>query len=289
MPIKILTDTGADLPKEYIEKYEIDKLPLVVTKEDKEYLDGVDITPKQLYDGMRNGISYKTAQISLNNFITKFTEYGENKNSVIYICFSSGLSGTYETSLLAKQTVLEQYPDLDLEIIDSRAATGGQGLIVEKAGRLVKEGKTKEEIIKVINFYVENMEHLFTVDDMEYLYRGGRISKSTAFVGGLLNIKPVLEVNNEGKLVALDKVRGKQKALKRMLDIMEERAQDTNLKTQTIGICHGDSLEEAEKFKKMIEDRFGTQRFIIDFVGCAIGAHTGPGIITLFFLRKNME
>lgn len=289
MVIKILTDTGCDLPKEYIDKYEIDVLPLVVTREEKEYQDGIDITPKELYDGMRGGTIYKTAQISLNNFIRKFTEYAKNKDTVIYICFSSGLSGTYETALLAKQTVLEEHPDLDLEIIDSKAATGGQGLIVEKAGRIAKEGKSKEEIIETINFYVDNMEHIFIVDDMEYLFRGGRISKTTALVGGLLNIKPILEINEEGKLVAIDKARGKQKALKRMLDIMEERSNGANLKVQTIGISHGDSLREAEKFKKIIEERFGPDKFIIDFVGCAIGAHTGPGIITLFFLKKDME
>lgn len=288
MAIKILSDSACDLPKEIIEEYNIDILPIIVIKDDKEYLDNVSITPEKVYEDMRNGEMYKTAQIPPQAFSNKFLEYAKSGDSVIYIAFSSGLSGTYQTSLFVKEAILEDYPNFDLSIVDTKAASGGFGLIVLQAAKLAKEGKSKEEILKAVEFYKENIEHIFTVDDIEYLFRGGRVTRVQAFVGGLLNIKPVLHVA-DGKLIPLEKVRGRQKVFKCMMDLMEERTKEANLKEQLIVITHGDDLEGALRLKELITERFGAETFIINTIGASIGAHSGPGTIALFFLRENYK
>jgi len=288
MTIKILSDSACDLPNNIIEEYGIDILPILVIKDDEEYLDNLTIKPEKVYEDMRNGVIYKTAQIPPKAFSDKFLEYAKNGDSVIYIAFSSGLSGTYQTSLFIRETMIEEYPNLDLDIIDTKAASGGFGLIVLQAAKMAKEGKTKEEILNAINFYKENIEHIFTVDDIEYLFRGGRVTRVQAFVGGLLNIKPILHVA-DGKLIPLEKVRGRHKVFKCMLDLMEERTAKANLKEQIISITHGDDLEGAMKLKELIVERFGAETFIINTIGSAIGAHSGPGTISLFFLRENFK
>lgn len=285
MAVKILSDSACDLPESLIKEYNIEILPIVVIKDDKEYLDNITIKPEEVYEGMRNGDIYKTAQIPPHLFNEKFLEYANNGDSVIYIAFSSGLSGTYQTSLFVKESILEQYPEFDLDIIDSKAATSGFGLMVLKAAQMAKEGKTKEDIIHMLEFYTAHMEHIFTVDDIEYLFRGGRVSRTQAFVGGLLNIKPVLNVE-EGKLVPLEKIRGKNKVLKTMMNIMEERSKDGDLRNQTVGISHGDDIESALKLKDMIAESYGTTNFIINTIGASIGAHSGPGTLAITFLNK---
>lgn len=288
MGVRILSDSACDLPKNILEEYNIDIVPIVVIKDDKEYFDGETITPQEVYDGMREGIVYKTAQIPPNIFNDKFEEYAKNDEDIIYIAFSSGLSGTYQTSVFVKEQIQEKYPNFKLEIIDTKAASGGFGLIVYYAAKMVKEGKSKEEVLKAIEFYRDHMESIFTVDDIEYLFRGGRVSRTQAFLGGLLNIKPILDVE-DGKLVPIEKVRGKNKVFKAMLDLMEERAKDANLKEQTICITHGDNLEGTLKLKELITEKFGSETFLLNTIGAAIGAHSGPGTIALFFLNKNYK
>ncbi len=289
MALKIITDSGCDLPENIIKEYDIHVFPIIVIDDDKEYLDNQTIKPKTLYDNMRNGKHYRTAQIPPKAFEEKFEEIAKNGESVIYIAFSSGLSATYQSAVLTRNTLMEKYPDLDLTIVDSKSASLGFGLIVYEAAKMAKAGKSKEEILKMLDFYIENMDHVFTVDDLEYLYRGGRVTKSQAFFGGLLSIKPILDVTEEGKLRPIEKVRGKGKVLKRMLELMDERAKEADLSREVIGISHGDDLENALKLKKMIEEKYGPKEFVINSIGCAIGAHVGPGTISLFFMDKNYE
>ena len=289
MSVKILSDSACDLPEEIIEEYKIEILPIVVIKDDEEYLDKVTIDPKKMYDDMRNGKVYKTAQISLSMFEEKFDEFAKKEESVIYIAFSSGLSGTYQTSVMVRDSLKEKYPNIDIDIIDSRSASVGFGLLVEKAARMANSGKSKEEILKMLNFYVEHIEHIFTVDNIEYLFRGGRVSRTQAFVGGLLNIKPILDMPKDGTLQPREKVRGHAKVLKRMIEIMDERGKDADLKNQTIGINHGDDIEGAMKLKSMIEEKYGCTKFVINIIGCAIGAHSGPGTLSIFFLNEKYE
>lgn len=288
MGVKILTDSASDLPKKLLEEYDIDMLPLMVIKDSEEYYDGVTISPKTVYDGMRAGVVYRTAQISPSSFYEKFEEYARNKERVIYLAFSSQLSGTYQAAVFVKEQIKEQFPDFDLTIVDTKSASLGFGLTVLKAAELAKAGKTKEEILRIVDFYLDNMEHIFTVDNLEYLLRGGRVTKAQAFLGGLLNIKPILKVE-DGKLIPIEKVRGKNRVYRTMLDLMEDLTKGEDLAKQLIAISHADDMENASKLKEMIQERFGAKDFLIGDIGATIGAHVGPGTLSIFFLRKNFQ
>ncbi|HDR7659954.1 MULTISPECIES: DegV family protein [Bacillus] len=284
MGVKIITDSAADLPVQLLQAYDIDLIPLRVYDEaETEYLDGVTLESVTLLQNMREGAVYRTSLPSLETFQEKFISYAKEGNPCIYLAFSSELSGTYQSSVVIKEEVKETYADLDLEIIDTKCASLGQGLVVLEAAKMAKDGASKEDILKRVDFLMNHMEHIFTVADLQYLVKGGRLSKVAGFIGGLLNIKPILNVE-EGKLVPLEKVRGKKKVLGRIVDIMEERGKD--LKGQTIAMTHGDDLETAEALKRLITERFGCEVFIVNTIGAAIGAHTGPGALTLFFLNE---
>ena len=278
-----MTDSGSDLSMEMIKELDIIYAPLTVHLDEKEYLDNIDMLPNRLYDEMREGKVPTTSQVSPKLFTDIFKDIAKNNESCIYIAFSSQLSGTYQTSVMVKNQVLEESPNLDLEIIDSKCASLGQGLAVYKAAKMAKEGKSKEEILKAIDFYIKHIEHIFTVDDLEYLFRGGRVSKTAAFLGGILNIKPLLDVE-DGKLIPREKIRGRKKVLKRMIEIMGERG--VNLENQSVFISHSDDLEGAMKLKELMEEEYGIKDFIINSIGCAIGAHVGPGTLSIFFLNE---
>ncbi|MBS4539083.1 DegV family protein [Clostridium sp. D2Q-11] len=283
MRVKIITDSACDLPKEIIKKYDIEVMPLMVILNEKEYEDGVDIEAENLYKRMREGAAPKTAQASPGKIKEVFTKYAKENRECVYVGFSSELSGTFNTSVIMKEEVLEEYPDFKIEVFDSKAASMGFGLIVHKAGQLAEEGKSIEEILEAVDFYSKHMEHIFTVDSLEYLYRGGRVSKTKAFVGGLLNIKPILDVE-DGKLIPIEKVRGRNKVVKRMIEIMKERGKD--LENQVVGISHGDDIEVAMQAKELMETNFGVKNFIVSMIGSSVGSHSGPGTLAIFFLNK---
>lgn len=283
LSIQILADSGCDLPLSYFTNNNLTFIPLSVHLEGQEFEDGVTVQSQTIYDAMRNGLTPKTSQASPELFLKTFTSLAEKQLDAIYIAFSSELSGTYQTAVMIKKQVCEEYPDFNLEIIDSKCASLGYGLVVKKAVELAQTGASKEDIINNIKFNCQHMEHLFTVENLEYLARGGRISKTSAFVGGLLNIRPLLHVD-EGKLVPLEKLRGKKKLIKRTLEIMKERG--VQLDKQVIGISHGDDLESANEWKLAIQQEFGATDFEIELIGSAIGSHAGPGTIAIFFLNN---
>ncbi|MDQ0483461.1 DegV family protein [Guptibacillus hwajinpoensis] len=284
MNVKIITDSASDLPDELITKYDIDIMPLVVIMGNDEFYDREDIQAKELYKALREGEMAKTSQIPPARMKETFVKYAEKGQPFIYIALSSGISGTYQSASIIKDEVQEEFPNVQMEVIDSKAASLGYGLMAISAAELASNGKTADEIKQHLSTtYLTHMEHIFTVDDLEFLQRGGRVSRASAFVGGMLKIKPVLHVE-DGKLVPIEKIRGKNKVVKRMVDIMKERG--VNLQSQLIGITHGDDLESAEKLKSAIQEAFGSERFVIHEVGATIGSHSGPGTLALFFLNK---
>ncbi|MDD3766053.1 MAG: DegV family protein [Eubacteriales bacterium] len=282
MALHIITDCGADLPPEIITKYGVEVISMMVYLDDKEYIDGVDITPKEVYEKMRSGARSRTAQIMPDAFFNIFEKHAKNNDSVIYIGFSSGLSGTFNSANIAKTEILEKYPDFDLSIIDSKCASLGLGLVVYIALQMKENGASKDEIVKAAEYHSTHMEHIFTVDDLEYLYRGGRVSKTSAFVGGLLGIKPVLHVDDAGKLAPIAKVKGRQNALKKTAQILMERC--PKLENQLVGISHGDDFEGVESVKNYLKEAAGCENFLVSYVGCTIGAHSGPGTLAIFAL-----
>ncbi|MDO6657561.1 DegV family protein [Anaerobacillus sp. 1_MG-2023] len=284
MTVKIITDSASDLPEDLARKHDIDIMPLMVIIGDQEYYDREEIQAKELYKTLREGTMAKTSQIPPARIRETFTKYAKMGQPFIYIALSSGISGTYQSAAIIKNEVQEEYPDVQMEVIDSKAASLGYGLMAIHAAELAEKGEGFEQISESLNSkYLTHMEHIFTVDDLEFLQRGGRVSKASAFFGGMLKIKPVLHVE-DGKLVPIEKIRGKNKVTKRMVEIMQERG--VNLQSQLIGISHGDDLESAEKLKSAIQDTYGSEHFVIHEVGATIGSHSGPGTLALFFLNK---
>lgn len=283
LKVKILADSACDLTKEYYDQYNIDMVPLTVHLGEEEYKDGVEISPKKIYDAMREGATTKTSQVSPHTFKSIFTSYAESNQPLVYLAFSSELSGTYQTAKMMEQEIKEKFPNAPLHVIDTKCASIGYGLVILRAAQLAQEGGTADEIIDLATYHAQHMEHIFTVDDLEYLYRGGRVSRTAAFVGSLLRIKPLLHVE-DGKLIPIEKIRGSKRVLNRMVEVMEERG--TDFTNQVIGISHGDDLETAEKLATIIKDKFAVKDVIIEMVGSVIGAHSGPGTIALFFLNK---
>lgn len=283
MGVKILADSACDLPLEFYQENNVALIPLKVLIDEKEYEDLRTIKPIEVYDSIRAGNHPKTSQPSQLEFQKAFVELAKNNQQGVYIAFSSQLSGTYQTAVMVYDQVKEEYPNLDLTIIDTKCASLGVGLCVREAARLANNDASKDEIVRDIQFRSSHMEHLFTVEDLDYLAKGGRLSKASAFLGGLLNIKPLLNVE-DGKLVPIEKIRGKKKLLNRIIEVMKERG--TNFESQVIGISHADDLATANEMKEKFLQEFNPQEVVITSVGAAIGSHTGPGTIAIFFMNK---
>lgn len=281
--MRIFADSGSDLPKSFFDENDVTLIPLRVLIDDKEGDDVLEIDSKEVFDAIRNGKHPKTSQASPEKFLSTWKELAESGEDGLYIAFSSELSGTYNTGVMMKDQVKEGNPNMNLVLIDSRCASLGCGLLVKEAVRLRDAGDDVRTIERKIRDMAAHMEHLFTVEDLDYLAKGGRVSKASAFIGGLLNIKPLLHVEG-GKLVPIEKHRGRKKVLRRMLELIEERGAE--LSKQTIAISHGDDESTALEMKALIEEKFQPKDVVIHMIGSAIGSHAGPGTIAIFFLNK---
>ncbi len=287
----IITDSTADLPLEIIEKLNIDVIPMAFDMGDKNYThypDEREIKIHDFYDRLKNGENSVTTQINYFTYKESFDTFLKDGKDILYIAFSSGLSGTYNSSQLVIKELKEEYPERKIVSVDSLSASIGEGLLVYNAVMKKEEGMTIEELVKWIEEHRNNMCHWFTVEDLHHLKRGGRISSVEAIIGTTLKIKPVLSVDDEGKLVNVTKVRGDKKSLEKLLDKMIEDG--TNLKDQTIIIGHGDSLERAEYLADLIREKELVNDIIINTIGPIIGTHTGQGMIGLTFIgNKNLK
>ena len=281
--MRIFADSACDLPKSFFEENDVTLLPLHVLIDDNDYEDLVTIEAKEVYEAIRNGKHPKTSQVSPELFLNKWKELAEIGEDGLYIAFSSELSGTYNTAIMMKDQVKETNPRMNLVIIDSKCASLGYGLLVKEAVRLRNTGDDVRTIERKIRSMAAHMEHLFTVEDLDYLAKGGRVSKTSAFIGGLLNIKPLLHVEG-GKLVPVEKHRGRKKVLRRMVDLMAERGEQ--LSEQNIAISHADDESIALELKALVEELFSPKNMEIHMIGPTIGSHTGPGTIGIYFLNK---
>ncbi|WKY48520.1 DegV family protein [Eubacteriaceae bacterium ES3] len=284
MKIKILTDSACDILKEDQENLDIEIIPVYVTQEDETYRDGIDITPEEVYEQMRQGTVFKTSQIPYGDFVKRFEELILEKQPFIYLAFSSGLSGTYQAAALAERDLKEKYPEAVFKVFDTRAVCYGLGLIAYAVALAASKGETMDQLTKRIEYYSQHIRHVFTVTDLSYLYRGGRLNKSTAIIGNMLHINPLLEVSETGELKQIDKVRGDKKLLKEMVDYLEQNGDD--FEHQTIGISHADNPKLLEGFVKMAGKRLNTDKFKIVTLGATVGTHSGPGTLAVFFFDE---
>ena len=288
MDFEIVTDSCCNLLEDMIDDFGIHVLPLtfMVDGEDEvyqSYLKGERTDLKQFYTMMREGKVFKTSLPNLAESEALFRELLGSGRDVLYIAFSSGLSGTYQALSLMAAQLQEEFPERRIHVVDSLAASGGQGLLVWYA---VQHARAGESIDQVRDWLEENKLHLahwFTVDDLMFLFRGGRVSKTAAWAGTLLNIKPVLHVDDEGHLIPMEKVRGRKKSLNALIDHMEKSA-NKPISDQMVFITHGDCIEDAEYVAAKTKERFGVKEVVINYVDPVIGAHSGPGTMALFFL-----
>lgn len=281
--MKIFTDSACDLPKGYYEEHQVSLFPLRVHLNGQEYDDVYGIEPAEIYKAIAAGAQPKTSQVSPEAFYKAFEEVAKNNEEAVYIAFSSPLSGTCQTAMMVRNELLETYPEMKLAIIDTKCASLGQGFVVKEAAKLRDEGKSFEQVVEQTTSYAATVEHLFTVADLDYLAKGGRVSKTSAFVGGLLNIKPILNVEG-GKLVPLEKIRGHKKAINRMIDIMAERGGDFSQKV--VGISHSNDEQLLADVTKVIEERLQPKAIDVTNIGAVIGSHVGSGTIAIFFTNK---
>lgn len=281
--MKIFVDSACDLPLAYLNDKGVKMLPLSVIVEDKEFVDQFEITNEQIYDYIRAGKHPSTTQTPLEKFDQAFREAAEAGESGIYIGLSSALSGTYQAAILAYGQVKEDYPDLDIRLIDSKNASMGIALLIREAIDMAEHGFDIDEIEDRIRFLVDHVVSLFTVQDLDYLAAGGRLSKSSAFFGGLLNIQPLLEVK-DGKLEGVEKLRGRKKVLNRMIERLVQEAD--HIEEQTVLIIHTNEYDTVAWMREQIEQQ-AQPKEILDYpIGAVIGAHTGLGTIGVFYFNK---
>ncbi len=287
MSYTIITDSAANLTDEFIEQHDLDIISLMFRVDDQEfysYQKGVKTNNKKYYDMLREGKVITTALISYKTCSDMFEKALSQGNDVFYIGFSSGLSGSYNVSCLVADELREKYPDRKIYAIDSLCASLGQGLLVYYALKKQQEGMEIDELYKWIEDFKFNICHWFSVDDLMFLKRGGRISSTTAIAGTILGIKPVLHVDNAGKLVNVSKVRGRKAALEAVVKEAEKTIIDPQ--DQVIFISHGDCIDDANYVADLVRKRLGIDDIMINYVDPVIGAHSGPGTIALFFVGK---
>ena len=281
----IVTDTTTDLPREYVEKHHLYMMSLPYTLEGTSYTWENPMPVNEFYDKMRAGSLPTTSQANPEEAATLYESIlKENDVDILHIAFSSGLSGSFNSCRIAAADVCGKYPDRRIVVVDSLAATLGQGLLVYKAVQLKEAGKNLDEIAVWLEKNKYHLVHNFTVDDLFHLHRGGRLSKTAAIVGTMINLKPVLHVDDEGHLVMLSKVRGRKKSLIGLVDCMEKQLGDWKDKNDIIFISHGDCPEDAQFVADLIKECFGYENFMIDYIGATIGAHSGPGTVALFYM-----
>lgn len=289
MAYVLFTDSCCDLPLHYYEENEIKVVPLSCLIGNDTFEDRM-VTDEQFhtfYQRVRGGEMPSTTQVNADQFINMFEPALAQGNDVLYVGFSSALSGTFNSARLAREELSEKYPDRKIISLDSACASMGQGLLLYQANLLKKQGKSIDEVAEWIEQNKLNLHHWFTVDDLHHLHRGGRVSGAAAVVGTLIGIKPVLHVDNQGRLIPQEKVRGRKRALKALVDHMEQSG--TDIGKSPIFISHGDCLEDAQAVAEMIKQRFGATAEMINYIGPVIGSHSGPGTVALFFMGQNRE
>ena len=285
MSYQIITDTGCDYPMEMYDQLGLRVAPLSVRYKEKEYTSYSEEWLKELFAGLRAGEAATTSAVNPEGWKTVIEPALQAGQDALVLTFSSGLSTTYQSAVIAAEELQESYPQQKIIVIDTLAASLGQGLFVWYACKKRDEGMCLEDLAAWCEETRKNLVMWFTVDDLMCLKRGGRISAATALVGTMLQIKPVLHVDDEGHLINVSKCRGRKAAIEALAKKMGEL--QTPGANDTVFICHGDCQEDAEKLAAMVKEQYGVKDVFIYYVGAVIGSHSGPGTLALFFMGKD--
>ena len=285
MSYQIITDSCCDFPNEAYAKLDLIKIPLVVEFRGQVNEDRNDDSLKEMYDGLRNGESAKTAAVNPQRWAEAIEPVLSGGEDALVLSFSSGLSTTFQSAMIAAQELMERYPDRKVRVVDTLSASMGQGLLVWYVCRQRQQGATLDEAYAWAEENKYHLCHWFTVDDLMYLKRGGRVSATTALVGTMLQIKPVLHMDDEGHLINMAKTRGRKASIDALAKKFGELGQGYD--NSTVFISHGDCLEDAKYLEKVLKERYGVKEVCISYVGAVIGSHSGPGTVALFFLGSH--
>ena len=275
----ITINSTADLPIDWIRENHIPVIPLSFTMEGKTYRDMFDMSSKEFYGKLRAGEMSVTSQVNPEAAMEILEPILKEGKDVLHLAFSSGLSGPYNSMRIAAEELREKYPERKIMVVDTLCASLGEGMIDYKALELQKEGKTMEEVAQWVEDHKLKVCHFFMVDDLNHLQKGGRISKTSAVLGSMVKIKPIIYLDNEGKLEVIRKERGRKKAIGRLVDMAMEASE--GVENDIVMIPHGDCLEDAEYLADLVREKMGVEKFIINNVGTVIGGHTGPGILAV--------
>ena len=282
---KIATDSTTDLSAEMVDNLGLHIIPMHYTIDGRDYINTPnerDLSSHAFYEMLRAGKTSMTTQINGEAFKDEVRPYLNSGMDILYLCFSSGLSSTYNSIRIASIDLKAEFPDRKIIIIDTLAASMGEGLIAYHAAMRQKQGMSIDDVASWVEENKLHLAHWFTVDDLNHLKRGGRVSGAAALVGTVLNIKPVMHVDDDGHLIPLEKVRGRRKSLEELVAHMEKTA--INPAEQTVFISHGDAPEDAKYVEQLVRERMGVKTIYINSIGPVIGTHSGPGTMALFFL-----
>ncbi|MGG7057766.1 DegV family protein [Clostridium tertium] len=286
MNIKLITDSACDLSIDFIKENNIDVASLMVNLNGEFIPDdlGQTLNHEDFFKLVKEGAMPSTTQVNVGTFHEMFTKYVVEGNYILYIGLSSALSGTVSSAITARNMVLEEHPDANIYVLDSLSVSVGEGVLVYKAVEMIKNNVPIEEIIDYLESIKRKVIHAITVDDLNHLKRGGRISGAVAAVGGLLGIKPTLKIDDEGRVVPTEKIKGRKKALKSL--VQQIKTNGENIEDQNIFICHADCIEDALEVKRMILEEYKVKDIIITSIGAVIGTHGGPGTLGVVFIGE---
>lgn len=282
---EIITDSAADLPEQIRQQLNIKISTLTLTFRGQEQSDSVDADIQTLYAGLRAGETATTSAVNPDAWAAVIEPVLQQGKDVLVLAFSSGLSTTYQSAVIAGADLMEKYPQRTIRVVDTRSASLGQGLLVWYACHKRDEGLSLEALTRWAEEQKKHLCHWFTVDDLMYLKRGGRISAATAIVGTMLGIKPVLHMDDEGHLISMSKARGRKASIAALADKMGQLGLPGQ--NRTVFICHGDCLEDARYLEKLVREKYGVEEVLIGYTGAVIGSHSGPGTLSLFFLGEH--
>lgn len=278
----ITVNSTVDLPREWVEERNVPVIPLKYTIDGQTYTDMYGLSGKEFFTKLREGKMSVTSQVNPDEAKEALEPFLKEGKDILHLGFSSGLSGTYNSMRIAGEELSEEYPDAKVIVVDSLCACLGEGLLLYKALQLKEAGKSIDEIALWVEENKLHICHNVTVDDLNHLHRGGRVSKATAVLGTMVQIKPIIHVDNEGKLQVIAKERGRKKSLNKIVDMAVE--QSKGWENDMVMITHGDCIEDAEYVAGLVREKMGVSQILINNIGTVIGSHTGPGVVAVFFM-----
>lgn len=276
----ITVNSTVDLPKEWLEERNVPVIPLKYTMDGETYTDMYGLSAKEFFAKLREGKMSVTSQVNPEEAIAALEPFVKEGKDVLHLGFSSGLSGTFNSMRIAGEELSEKYPEAKIIIIDTLCACLGEGLLLYKALQHKEAGESIEEVAKWVEENKLHICHNVTVDDLNHLHRGGRVSKTTAIVGTMIQIKPIIHMDNEGKLQVIGKERGRKRSLNKIVDMAVEQSKGWD--NDMVMITHGDCIEDAEYVAGLVREKLGVEQILINNIGTVIGSHTGPGVVAVF-------